>query len=147
MNNLQNWTALIGRLSLAMIFLLSGINKFVDPQGTQQYMAAMGMTSGTTFFYVAATALELGAGLSLLLGFWTRAGVAALVLFMIPTTLIFHTNFGDQNQMIHFMKNIAMTGGLLYVYAFGPGRLSMDARLAGFTGEVTTDYGQKRTVA
>jgi len=53
------------------------------------------------------------------------------VLFMIPTTWIFHTNFADQNQMIHFMKNLAMIGGLLYVAGFGPGPLSVDAWLTG----------------
>jgi putative oxidoreductase len=50
-----------------------------------------------------------------------------LFLFMIPTTLIFHTNFGDPNQMIHFLKNLAIMGGLLYVAGYGAGRLSMDA--------------------
>jgi putative oxidoreductase len=100
----------------------------MDPQGTQQYMAAMGMTVATTLFYVGAIVLEVGGGLSILLGYWTRVGAAALFLFMIPTTMIFHANFADQNQTIHFMKNLAMMGGLLYVMAYGAGRLSLDAR-------------------
>ena len=53
------------------------------------------------------------------------------MLFMIPTTLVFHTNFADQNQMIHFLKNLAMFGGLFYVAAYGAGPLSLDARLGG----------------
>ena len=125
----QPHLALLGRICVALIFLMSGINKIMDPQGTQQYMAAMGMTTATTLLYVGAIVFEVGGGLSILLGYWARVGAAALFLFMIPTTLIFHSNFGDQNQMIHFLKNVAMMGGLLYVMAYGAGRLSLDARL------------------
>jgi putative oxidoreductase len=98
----------------------------MDPAGTQGYMAAMGMTWATGLLYAGAILLEVGGGLSVLLGYWARAGATVLVLFMIPTTLIFHTNFGDQNQLIHFLKNLAMTGGLLYIVAHGPGPLSLD---------------------
>jgi putative oxidoreductase len=94
-------------------------------------MQAMGMTWATTLFYLGAIVIEIGGGLSLLLGYWTRAGAIALILFMIPTTLLFHTNFADQNQMIHFLKNLAMFGGLFYVAAYGAGPLSMDARFGG----------------
>jgi putative oxidoreductase len=127
----HRYATLVGRILIAAIFLMSGINKIADPHGTQQYMQAMGMTWGTTLFYVGAIAIEVGGGLSLLLGYWTRAGALALMLFMISTTLIFHTNFGDQNQMIHFLKNLAMFGGLSYVAAYGAGPLSLDARLGG----------------
>jgi len=121
----------VGRILIAAIFLMSGIGKIADPQGTQQYMQAMGMTWATTLFYVGAIVIEVGGGLSLLLGYWTRAGAAALMLFMIPTTMIFHANFADQNQMIHFLKNLAMFGGLFYVAAYGAGPLSLDAGLRG----------------
>src|SRR5262249_11593863 len=108
------------------IFLLSGSHKLMDPQGTQEFMISMGMTTATTLFYWAAVAIEIGGGLSLLFGFMTRTGAMVLALFMIPTTAIFHTNFSDPNQMIHFLKNLAMTGGLMYVMTYGPGRLSVD---------------------
>ena len=121
--------SLLGRMLLATIFLMSGIGKMMDPQGTQQYMMAHGMTMGTSFFYIAAVVLEIGGGLSLLLGYMTRIGATMLFLFMIPTTLIFHTQFADPNQMVHFLKNLAMCGGLLYVATYGPGRFSMDARV------------------
>lgn len=130
----HRYTTLVGRILMAAIFLMSGIGKIADPQGTQQYMQAMGMTWATTLFYVGAIAIEVGGGLSLLLGYWTRAGATALILFMIPTTLIFHTNFTDQNQMIHFLKNLAMFGGLFYVAAYGAGPVSLDARLGGPMG-------------
>ena len=120
------YSTLVGRVLLAAIFLLSGFNKIMDPAGTQGYMAAMGMTWATGLLYAGAIVLEIGGGVSVLLGYWARVGAAALVCFMIPTTLIFHSHFGDQNQLIHFLKNLAMVGGLLYVMAYGPGPLSLD---------------------
>ncbi|WP_447980017.1 DoxX family protein [Candidatus Nitrospira bockiana] len=135
-----DYIALIGRILLAAIFLMSGLNKIANPEGTQQYMQAMGMTTATTFLYIGAIVLEVGGALAILLGYWTRLGAWALILFMIPTTWIFHTNFADQNQMIHFMKNLAMIGGLLYVAGFGPGAVSLDAR-SGVPGQTTVDIG------
>jgi len=127
----HRYSMLVGRILIAAIFIMSGIGKITDPQGTQQYMQAMGMTWTTTLFYLGAIVIEIGGGLSLLLGYWTRAGAIALILFMIPTTLLFHTNFAYQNQMIHFLKNLAMFGGLFYVAAYGAGPLSLDARVGG----------------
>lgn len=123
------YSSLIGRILLGFLFLMSGVNKIANPQGTQQYMVSMGMTWMTALFYVGAIAVEIGGALSLLLGYRARAGAWLLFLFMIPTTLIFHTHFADQNQMIHFLKNVSIMGGLLYVAAFGAGRLSMDTGL------------------
>ena len=120
---------LIARILLAAMFLMSGLNKISDPQGTQQYMSSMGITWLTALFYVGAIAVEIGGSLSLLLGYQAKIGAWMLVLFMIPATLVFHTNFGDPNQMIHFLKNVSIMGGLLYVAIYGPGALSMDAGL------------------
>lgn len=129
MNHQAAWLTLIGRLFLGLMFLVSGLNKIADPQGTQQYMAAMGMTWATFLFYLGATAVELLGSLSLLLGYRARMGGWLLFLFMIPTTLVFHTNFADPNQMIHFLKNVSVMGGLIYVAIYGAGGLSMDAGL------------------
>src|SRR6266545_6121196 len=85
--------SLVGRMLVGVLFLMSGVHKIADAHGTQQYMIAMGMTSMTTLFYVGAIVIELAGGLSMLLGYRARAGAWLLVLFMIPTTLIFHTNF------------------------------------------------------
>ena len=120
---------LIGRVLLGLIFLMSAINKIADPQGTQLYMRTMGMTSMTTLFYIGAVAIELAGSLSLLLGYRAKAGGWLLFLFLIPTTLIFHTQLADQNQLIHFLKNLSIMGGLLYVAQFGAGRFSVDAGL------------------
>ena len=122
----HSYSSLIGRMLLSTIFLLSGLNKVMDPAGTQGYMTSMGLTWATTLLYLGAVGVELGGGLSLLLGYRTKIGAIALMLFMIPATLIFHTKFSDQNQMIHFLKNLAMIGGLFYVTAYGAGPLSLD---------------------
>ena len=89
----------------------------------------MGITAMTTLFYLGAIAVELAGSLSLLLGFRAKLGAWLLFLFMIPTTLIFHTQFADPNQMIHFLKNLSVMGGLLYAARYGAGRFSMDAGL------------------
>jgi putative oxidoreductase len=129
MNRDYAFISLIGRILLGFMFLMSGVHKIADPQGTQQYMISMGMTSMTTLLYVGAIAVELAGGLSLLVGYRTKVGAWLLILFMIPTSLIFHTHFADANQMIHFLKNLSIIGGLLYVGIYGAGRLSMDAGL------------------
>ncbi|MBS0153757.1 MAG: DoxX family protein [Nitrospira sp.] len=128
MQMLEPYISLVGRILLAAIFVLSGINKAMNPEGTQQFMASQGMTWMTGLFYLGAVSVEIGAGLGLALGYWTRVASGVLFLFMIPATLIFHTPGADPNQMIHFMKNLAMMGGLLYVLTYGPGPLSLDAR-------------------
>jgi putative oxidoreductase len=128
MHMLEPYVSLVGRLLLAAIFVLSGINKAMNPEGTQQFMASQGITWMTGFFYFGTVLVEVGAGLGLVLGYWTRIASGVLFMFMIPATLIFHTHLADPNQMIHFMKNLAMMGGLLYVLAYGPGPISLDAR-------------------
>ena len=121
--------ALIGRLFLAVLFLLSGLSKLAAPAATQAYIAAMGLPA-PTLAYFGATAVELIGGVLLLVGFRTRPVAAGLAVFTLLTAVFFHNNFADQNQMIHFMKNIAIMGGLLQVAAFGAGRFALDRRLA-----------------
>ncbi len=121
----KNVISLGSRVLLSAIFLYSGVNKILHPVATQQYMAAHGMLL-TGLFMVAAIAIELAGGLSVLLGYKARWGAIALTLFLIPATLIFHTNFADQMQTIHVMKNLAILGGLLMVIQYGAGRISFD---------------------
>ena len=125
---MQRYLPLIGRILIALIFLLSAFGKITDFSGTQQYMASAGMPA-TGLLLVAAIAFELFGALSVLLGFRARWGAIALIVFLIPATLIFHTDFADQNQMIHFMKNLSIMGGLLFVVAHGSGAFSLDRRL------------------
>jgi putative oxidoreductase len=123
----NDYLALFGRILIAAIFLLSGFNKIIAPGQTQAYMAQAGMPM-TGLFLVGAIVLEVGGGLSILLGAYTFWGSLVLFIYMIPITLIFHTHFADPNQMTHFMKNLAIIGGLLYIMEAGPGRVSVDAK-------------------
>ncbi|MEM9664561.1 MAG: DoxX family protein [Bacteroidota bacterium] len=124
---MQRYLPLIGRVLLALIFLLSGVGKIGDFAGTQEYMAAAGMPM-TALLLVGAIVLEIVGALSIMLGFKAKLGAVALLLFLIPATLIFHTDFADQVQMIMFMKNLSIFGGLLLVVGFGAGPLSLDER-------------------
>jgi putative oxidoreductase len=117
---------LMGRILLSAIFLMSGLGKLTNFTGTQQYMANYGMPM-TKFFLICAIILEIGGGLSTLLGYRAKWGALALVIFLIPATLIFHTRFSDQIQMIMFMKNLAIMGGLVLIATQGAGPLSIDA--------------------
>jgi putative oxidoreductase len=116
-----------GRVLLAAIFLISGLGKLADPAGTQAYIAAAGLPA-PLLAYIAAVVVEVGGGLLLIAGYQTRIVALAIAGFSLIAALAFHNNFADMNQMIHFLKNVAMAGGLLQVAAFGAGSFSVDAR-------------------
>lgn len=126
----QPWGLLAGRILLAYIFVLSGYAKITGFAGTAGYMAKYGMPM-IEFFLVCAIVLELVGSLMLLVGWKARWGALALIVFVVPTTLIFHAYWAvppeqAYGQMIQFQKNLAILGGLLYVLFMGPGRLSLD---------------------
>lgn len=112
-----NVISAIGRVLLATIFVFSGVGKVMAPEATIGYIASSGLPFATLAF-AGAVIVELGGGLALAFGIQTRIVGAVLALFSVVTALAFHNNFGDQNQLIHFLKNIAMAGGLLQVVAY-----------------------------
>ena len=123
----QDRIALAGRVLLAAIFVMSGLGKVAAPAATLAYMKAAGLPLAP--LGLAGSALvELGGGVALILGYRTRVAAAVLAVFALVTTAIFHSALSDQNQLIHFFKNVAMAGGLLQVVAFGGGRISLDGR-------------------
>jgi putative oxidoreductase len=122
-----NLFAAVGRLLIAVMFILSGFGKIGAPEATQGYIASVGLPV-PMLSYLLAIVVELGGGILLLIGFQTRIVSLVIAAFTFATALFFHNNFADQNQMIHFLKNIAIVGGLLQVAAFGAGSLSLDAR-------------------
>jgi putative oxidoreductase len=129
----QTTMALIGRLLMAAIFLVSGINKLTDLPGTVAHMTRAGIPYADTLAIVAGAAEVLG-GLALVFGLLTRIGAVGLILFMIPTTVIFHGFWNYHGaerlpQMVNFMKNLGIIGGLAAIAAFGAGRASLDYRL------------------
>lgn len=127
---------LIGRLLLATIFLVSGFGKLMAPSGTIGYIASVGLPL-PELAYAGALAAELGGGLLLVLGYRTRWVAAALALFSVVSAVLFHNALGDQNQMFHFLKNLAMAGGLLQFIAFGGGTFSLDERKSELTGALS----------
>jgi putative oxidoreductase len=117
----------IGRILLATIFVFSGFGKLLAPAATIGYIQSTGLPLASLGL-AAAIIVELGGGLLLALGYKTRLVAAVLAVFSVVTGLIFHSALGDQNQLIHFLKNLAMAGGLLQVAAFGAGAYSLDAK-------------------
>lgn len=116
-----------GRLLLAAIFVLSGYSKLADPAATIGYIQSVGLPVPQIGVAVA-IAVELIGGALLAIGYRTRLAAAALAVFTLVTAVFFHSALADQNQFIHFFKNVAITGGLLQVIAFGSARLSFENR-------------------
>jgi putative oxidoreductase len=122
-----NGSALAGRIAIAAIFLLSGISKLLTPLPVMGFIASVGLPFPALAITIAIL-VEIGGGLMLVLGYRTRLVAAGLAIFSVVTALAFHNQLGDQNQFIHFFKNIAMAGGLVHVALLGGGRFSLDAR-------------------
>lgn len=123
MDKLQALSAPIGRLFLSMIFIFSGFNKITGYAGTQGYMESMGVPGMLLPLVIA---VELFGGLAILFGFKARFVAILLVGFSIISALLFHQFWIDESQMNPFMKNIAMAGGFLMIFAHGAGAYSID---------------------
>jgi putative oxidoreductase len=119
--------SLLGRVLLSAIYLLSGLSKLTAPAATIGYIASAGVPFAPLGLAIA-VAVELLGGAALIVGYRTRIVAAVMAVFTLATALAFHNNLADQGQFIHFFKNIAMTGGLLQIVAFGAGRFGLDAR-------------------
>jgi len=118
------WAPRLGRLALGAIFLLSGLGKLADLHGTAAHMRSAHMPA-VPLFLAGAITLEILGGLSVISGFRARWGATALIVFLIPATLIFHNFWAYQGmerqmQMINFLKNVSIGGGLLYLLALTP---------------------------
>jgi putative oxidoreductase len=116
-----------GRVLIGLPFAMSGLSKLGAYAATTALINSAGLPLPPLAFAVA-VAVELGGGLLLIAGYQARAVALALAVFSIATAVSFHSNFADQNQMIHFLKNVMMAGGLLQIAAFGAGALSIDNR-------------------
>jgi putative oxidoreductase len=124
---MNNIIELGGRLFLATIFFLSGINKIGGYAATQGYMASHGVPGQLLPLVIL---LEIIAPIFIVIGWQTRVAAWCLAGFSLLAALLFHLNFGDQMQMILFLKDIAIVGGFLVLAAHGPGALSLDHRYA-----------------
>ena len=125
MNTTQNLADLAGRILIAAIFLIAGLNKIGGYEGTQAYMAAMGVPGMLLPLVIA---LEVFGAIAIIVGWRTRLFALLLAGFSIVSAAIFHSALGDQMQFLLFMKNLAMAGGFLFLVARGAGDWSLDAR-------------------
>jgi len=117
-----------GRVLIAIMFVLSGFGKIAAYEGTQGYMEAFGLPGAL----LAPTILfEILAGLAIIVGWHTRLVALALAGFTLLTAIVFHSDFGDQIQMIIFLKNVAISGGFLFLVANGAGAYALDNRKKG----------------
>ncbi|MDQ6435073.1 DoxX family protein [Mesorhizobium sp. LHD-90] len=118
---------LVGRVLLSILFIFAGFGKLTDISGTAGWFGSIGLPLPVIAAVVIGL-LEFFGGLAILVGFKTRIAAIAIAVFTVAATLIAHTNFADQVQLLFFLKNVSITGGLLVLAAFGPGALSIDAR-------------------
>jgi putative oxidoreductase len=116
---------LLGRILLALIFIVSGVGKISDVAGTAGYIESAGLPGILVWPTIA---LEVLGGIAIVIGFQTRIAAFALALFTLVAAVLFHTNFADPMQSIMFMKNLSMAGGLLLLAASGATALSVDKR-------------------
>ena len=123
MKILQDLAAPIGRILLSAIFVLAGINKIGSYDSTMQYMDGFGVPGSLLPLVIVA---EIGLGLAVAFGLFSRLSALGLAGFSIVSAMIFHGNIGDQMQFILFSKNFAMAGGFLMIWANGPGAYALD---------------------
>lgn len=130
-SNALAYAAPLGRLLLCLIFVMSAMGKLTDWAPPAQMIADKGLPAPDALLAIA-VALELIGGISVLIGFQARWGAVALLLFLVPVSLIMHNFWTIEDpgqrmgQMINFMKNVSIAGGLVFVLAMGPGPFSVD---------------------
>lgn len=127
MNSFQSAVSVLGRVLLSHIFIISGLGKAANPEGTIGYIQSVGAPMPEVA-YAIALFVELVLGIALLVGFKARWAAAGIALFTLATAFLFHFNLADQMQQIMFLKNLTIVGGLLLVVAFGAGAYSLDNR-------------------
>jgi putative oxidoreductase len=131
----ENAATLIGRVLLSLLFIIGGWGKMLGPAATQAMFAKQGLPM-VEAAWVLAVAVELGGGLAILFGLFTRPVALVCAIWCVATALIAHTNLAERAQEIQFFKNMGLTGGFLYVAAFGAGAWSLDAWLSRRRGAV-----------
>lgn len=125
---MKKLTDIIARVLLGLIFVVAGLGKLGEGYaGTAGYMDSMGVPGSLLPLVIL---LEIGGGLMVIAGFKTAWAALALAVFTLISAFIFHFNFADQIQSIMFMKNLAITGGLMLLIVHGAGQLSIDYKFS-----------------
>ncbi|HVP37054.1 MAG TPA: DoxX family protein [Terriglobales bacterium] len=118
----------IARILLCFVFIVAGIGKITNFAGSLQYMTAFHVPLAPVLLVIAILIEVLG-GLSILLGFKARFSSIIMAIYLVIVTLIFHTKFSEPMMLVMFEKNLAIIGGLLLVFHFGPGPISFDEKV------------------
>ena len=122
--SMEKVTQLLARLMMGQIFLIAGLQKIGGYEGTQGYMESAGVPGMLLPLVIL---VEAGGGLALIIGWQTKLVAMVLALFTLAAAVLFHNNVADQMQMIMFMKNIAISGGLMLLAVYGAGGYSVDS--------------------
>jgi putative oxidoreductase len=138
MQGTENLATLLGRILMSALFVHGGWGKLLAAGATQAMFAKQGLPM-VEAAWLLAVVVELGGGLAILFGFVTRPVAFVCAVWCVVTALIAHTNFADRVQEINFYKNMGLTGGFLYIAAFGAGAWSLDAWLARRHGVVPAE--------
>ena len=117
---------LIGRIFLSVLFLIEGMNKIFNYEGTIEYMENFNVPE---YLAIPAIIVEILFPLLLIVGYQTKISALVLAMFTLATALIFHTDFTNQMQLTSFLKNFAIAGGFLIIFARGAGKYSVDQKL------------------
>ena len=123
---MTNILDLVARVFISLIFLLSGINKIGNYEGTVGWMESIGMPG---ILLIPAIILEIVAPILIMIGYKVKISAALLSVFCVATAIIFHSDFSDQMQFISFMKNIGLAGGFLFIVVNGAKDFSLDKKL------------------
>jgi len=121
---INNSSILVGRVLIAVMFIMAGYSKIGGYEGTQGYMESVGVPG---LLLPVVIALELLGGIAVLVGYQTKIAAFLLGGFTFLAAVIFHSNFGDQMQMILFMKNLAISGAFLLLFVHGPGQWALNS--------------------
>ena len=114
---------IIGRIFLSTVFLIAGVNKIFNYEGTTTYMESFGVPD---FLYIPAIILEILFPLLIIIGYQTKISALIMAIFSISLAIIFHTDFSNQMQVMSFLKNFAIAGGFIIIFVNGPSRWSID---------------------
>ena len=117
---------ILGRILLSAIFLINGIGKIFNYEGTIQYMENFDVPG---YLIIPAITVEILFPILLIIGYYTKFSALVLSLFTLVLAVIFHTDFSNQMQLMSFLKNIAIAGGFLIIFVYGPGNYSLDHKL------------------
>ena len=117
---------IFGRIFLSAVFLIAGVNKIFNYEGTTAYMESFGVPG---FLYIPAIIFEILFPLLIVIGYQTKISALIMAIFSVSLAIIFHTDFSNQMQVMSFLKNFAIAGGFIIIFVNGPSRWSIDYML------------------